>query len=220
MPTGYESGKAWSPIGAQATVSTSAASRVWTLNEVAAYEGAGTWPAPKQPFEPIAQYVADGSTGLFSFTSIPQTYRSLRIVMANGKRVGSGTNISMFFNSDSTSGNYGYASLYGAGTTANYLSSRNSGSFTMGNCPTGGVNDSQIWVCDITNYSNASVGTMCQIWQGANEQGGNNTGLMGYGYSVASAITDIEINSSGYDPGLLYNYDTPTVFTLFGIGSV
>jgi hypothetical protein len=43
---------------------------------------------------------------------------------------------------------------------------------------------------------------------------------MGFGYSVASAITTIEINSSGYNPGLLYNYDTPTVFTLFGIGSV
>lgn len=46
MPTGYESGKTWSPIGAQPAVSTSAASRVWTMNEVAAYEGAGTWPAP------------------------------------------------------------------------------------------------------------------------------------------------------------------------------
>lgn len=80
MPTGYESGKAWSPIGAQATVSTSAASRVWTLNEVAAYEGAGTWPAPKVHYEAIS--TTSGTTGVASieFTSIPQKYQDLRIV--------------------------------------------------------------------------------------------------------------------------------------------
>jgi hypothetical protein len=109
--------------------------------------------------------------------------------------------------------------MYGSGSNSTYVYGRSAGTFNMGDCPTGGVADSQFWICDITNYSNASVGTMCQIYQGANQQGGGNNGIIGWGYSVASAITTIEINSSGYNPGLLYNYDTPTVFTLFGIGS-
>ena len=209
-----------SVIGPDNVPTSSAASGVWSLGEVAEAVRDDIWPAPQQPYEFIAQYAADGSTGLFSFTSIPQTFRSLRIVMAQGKRVAFGTNIGMWFNGDSTSGNYGYAKMYGSGTTSNYLSGRSAGTINMGDCPTGNAADSQMWICDITNYSNASAGTMCQVWQGANQQGGNNTGLMGFGYSVASAITTIEINSSGYNPGALYNYDTPTLFTLFGIGSV
>lgn len=219
--TGISAGKTWSRIGAEVAPTDSAASGVWQMQEVAENVGAGTWPTHvKGTMEYIAKYVADGSTGEFEFTAIPQTYRSLRIVMSNGKRVASGSSIGMWFNSDSTSGNYGYASMYGSGTNSNYTYSRNSGTISMGDCPTGNAADSQMWICDIANYSNASAGTACQIWQGANQQGGYNTGLMGFGYSVASAITTIEINSSGYNPGLLYNYDTPTVFTLFGIGSV
>ena len=219
--TGISAGKTWSRIGAEVAPTSSAASGVWQMQEVAENVGAGTWPTHvKGTMEYIAKYVADGSTGEFEFTAIPQTYRSLRIVMSQGKRVGSGTNVGIWFNGDSTSGNYGYASMYGSGTNSNYTYSRNSGTISMGDCPTGNAADSQMWICDIANYSNASAGTMCQVWQGANQQGGNNTGLMGFGYSVASAITTIEINSNGYNPGLLYNYDTPTVFTLFGIGSV
>jgi len=186
--------------------------------KVALLGAAGSGSAVGMEF--IAQYAADGSTGQFEFTSVPQTYRSLRIVMSNGKRVGSGSSIGMWFNSDSTSGNYGYAKIYGSGTNSNYTYGQASGTINMSDCPTGYAADSQMWICDITNYSNASVGTMCQVWQGANQQGAYNTGLMGFGYSVASAITTIEINSAGSNPGVLYNYDTPTIFTLFGIGSV
>jgi hypothetical protein len=207
-------------IGPENAPTSSSASGVWSLSEVAEAVRDSIWPAPQQPYEALAQYVADGSTGEFEFTAIPQTYRSLRIVMSQGKRVGSGTNVGIWFNGDSTSGNYGYAKIYGAGTNSNYSYGRSAGTVNMGDCPTGNAADSQMWICDITNYSNASAGTMCQVWQGANQQGGNNTGLMGFGYSVASAITTIEINSSGYNPGTLYNYDTPTLFTLFGIGSV
>ena len=81
MPTGYESGKAWSPIGAQATVSTDAASRVWTLNEVAAYEGANSWPVPLGPsWEAITTVTNTGTTNAITFTSIPQQYTDLKIV--------------------------------------------------------------------------------------------------------------------------------------------
>ena len=85
MPTGYESGKTWSPIGAQATVSTSAASRVWTLNEVAAYEGAGTWPAPPLSYEAITTVQSSSSTATISFTSIPTNFTMLKLVVFSNR---------------------------------------------------------------------------------------------------------------------------------------
>ena len=145
MP-GISAGKTWSRIGAEVAPTSSTASGVWQIGEVAENVGAGTWPTHvKGTMEYIAQYAADGSTGEFEFTSIPQKYRSLRIVMSQGKRVGTGTNIGIWFNGDSTGGNYGYSVMYGYGSNASYLFSRNSGTINMGDCPTGNVNDSQIW---------------------------------------------------------------------------
>ena len=85
MPTGYQSGKTWSPIGAQATVSTSAASRVWTINEVAAYEGADTWPAPITDYEAIATFQDASFAATISFTSIPATFTMLKIVVYSNR---------------------------------------------------------------------------------------------------------------------------------------
>ena len=79
MPSGLESGKTWSPIGAQATVSTSAASRVWTINEVAAYEGAGTWPEPPGPVVLLGETHALDSVSTYTFNSIPKTYKALEL---------------------------------------------------------------------------------------------------------------------------------------------
>jgi hypothetical protein len=109
VPTGYESGKTWSPIGAQATVSTSAASRVWTLNEVAAYEGASSWPAPfTSQYEYIAGHTFDGSTSSYEFTSIPQTYNSLRIVATELGQSSSIASPRIQLNGDTYAG-YGFA---------------------------------------------------------------------------------------------------------------
>ncbi|MED6314934.1 MAG: hypothetical protein VX704_07855, partial [Verrucomicrobiota bacterium] len=62
-------------------MSTSAASRVWTLNEVAAYEGADTWPAPKvNGFEKIGSTDAGGSTEV-TFTGIDSSkYQTYMVV--------------------------------------------------------------------------------------------------------------------------------------------
>ena len=58
--------------------------------------------------EAIAKVVMDGTGVTVSFTSIPQTYRHLRIVMASGRRDSSG-NLGMYlvFNSNTTVGDYG-----------------------------------------------------------------------------------------------------------------
>ena len=68
--TGISAGKTWSRIGAEVAPTSSDASGVWQMQEVAENVGAGTWPTHvKGTMEFIAQYVADGSTGEFEFTS-------------------------------------------------------------------------------------------------------------------------------------------------------
>lgn len=115
MPTGYESGKAWSPIGAQATVSTSAASRVWTLNEVAAYEGADSWPAPIGPVQLITSSYPSSSVSSITLSGIPQTFSALIVDMA---LVGDSTTYNQFqlkTNSLSSSSDFKYAGANFAG---------------------------------------------------------------------------------------------------------
>ena len=78
---GIEAGKTWSRIGAQVAPTSSAASGVWQIQEASEYIGAGTWPAPfESQYEYISGHTFDGSTSSYEFTSIPQTYNSLRIV--------------------------------------------------------------------------------------------------------------------------------------------
>lgn len=78
--TGISAGKTWSRIGAEVAPTSSAASGVWQMQEVAENVGAGTWPAPKVHWE--ALQTTSGTTGVASieFHTIPQTYKDLRIV--------------------------------------------------------------------------------------------------------------------------------------------
>jgi len=68
-------------IGPENAPTTSAASGVWSLGELAEAERDSLWPAPfTSQYEYIAGHTFDGSTSSYEFTSIPQTYNSLRIV--------------------------------------------------------------------------------------------------------------------------------------------
>ncbi len=78
---GIEAGKTWSRIGPQVAPTDSAASGVWQIQEASEYIGAGTWPAPTySSYEFIVGHTFSGSTDSYTFTSIPQTYKSIRII--------------------------------------------------------------------------------------------------------------------------------------------
>jgi hypothetical protein len=219
MPTGYESGKAWSPIGAQATVSTSAASRVWTLNEVAAYEGADTWPAPKAgTFEPIAT-VGSGASN-YTFTSIPQTYQDLEIRMFLP-----GTSVTWGEPEMQTNGagsfyyrENGWA-VYDGSSTSNYQSSSRSYArigWTMA------TQISQYITIRINNYTATGIYKSWRSTQFTEVGGGTNPSSQNYGAVVnhggtlstdsTNAITQIKFSSSSGS-----SWPTGTSITLFGI---
>ena len=83
--TGIAAGKTWSRIGPEVAPTSSSASGVWLVNEVAENEGAGTWPEPPSGvFECIAkQTVSGASTTSVEFTSIPSsTYDNIEVIIA------------------------------------------------------------------------------------------------------------------------------------------
>ena len=224
MPTGYESGKAWSPIGAQATVSTSAASRVWTLNEVAAYEGAGTWPAPAVNWEVIQTTSATVNTATISFTSIPQTYRDLKIVYA-GTSPDAEYQLMNFATGggspDTTNANYGVMGMMvyssGSNNAGWYITESAWRKFPTFQWPQSGFPN--VGIFDIPNYTSTSFYKVAQSWSsnrsttsgtGSSGNGGGMTAF--YTWKNTGALDRIDMTrdaGSGYDD---------FTCTLFGIG--
>ena len=204
-----------SVIGPENAPTTAAASGVWSLGELAEAERDSLWPSPATTMEFIAKIgPMNGTTNAVSFTSIPQTYRNLRIVMSNARRdSSSNAGISIQYNSDVTAANYGWQVMYALGGGA-------SGQKAAYFPPYGDMPNSQnsgycIW--DIGQYSDSSVGTTCQ-WQAGTDVRNNGATLAGAnGYEVASAVTQIDVVSSYTTSG--YYFEAPTTFALFGIGS-
>lgn len=72
-------------------------------------------------FESIATFTATGSETLFSFTSIPSTYKSLQLRVSARQSSGSLTTsawIKMQFNGDTTAANYTMHGIQGTGAAA------------------------------------------------------------------------------------------------------
>tara|TARA_Y100000996_G_scaffold389003_1_gene349038 strand:+ start:246 stop:947 length:702 start_codon:yes stop_codon:yes gene_type:complete len=83
--TGISAGKTWSRIGAEVAPTSSAASGVWQIGELAENVGAGTWPAPLSGvFECIAKETVSGSsTTSVEFGTIPtSTYDNIEVVVS------------------------------------------------------------------------------------------------------------------------------------------
>jgi len=161
----------------------------------------------------IAQVVADNTSAVASFTSVPQTYRSLRIVMASGRRATYADKFGLNFNSDTTAGNYGWNVLYNTGASSTYSTSQGANDGPYGDNPTG--SGSSYSIIDIVNYSDAAVCTSAQFQMGSYTS--SPTGIIGYAYEVASAVTAIDVVSDTLTSD--YYFIAPTVFTLFGIGT-
>ncbi len=221
MPTGYESGKAWSPIGAQATVSTSAASRVWTLNEAAAYAGASSWPSPRYDgIEWIAGVNGTGSSGTLEFTGIPQTYNTLRFVLSTATIDTSGVTAVWVLNGD-TSSEYRRAENYNnvsAGGVYNVLySQENNGTYPKNRMPATSENVGNIWM-EWPGYTQTSGNQ--QSWGQAQIMFSNTTNIstvggVTYSPSTLAAITQVAVKTDHSS----YHWDTNTRLDMYGIGT-
>ena len=214
-------GENGSVIGPQNLPTSSAASGIWSMGEIAEAQRDGIWPTHvKGTMELIGEFVAGGYPGVsgdIEFTSIPQTYRTLRVVMANGKRAAAANTLGMTFNGDSTTGNYSNSQFYNTGSNTTFDTGSAIASFTPANDGPA-ASGSAFWMADIMNYSDASVGTAAQIHYGcAQDNSSGATGIIALGYNQNSAVTSLELKSPA---GANYYFFEPTVVALFGIGIV
>lgn len=154
-------------------------------------------------YEPIATQTLGSATGTVTFSSIPQTYTDL-VLVVNGKTTAD-ANILIQFNSD-TSNNYSGTYLYGNGSTA--TSARQS---NIGSIPIGGISSASqeqgTNIIHIMNYSNATTykTTLARANNSTFVQ--LRTGL----WRSTAAISTVSVTSDGT------TFMINTTFTLYGI---
>jgi hypothetical protein len=151
-------------------------------------------------YEPIATYTFDGTSGGYTFSSIPQTYTDLVIVTNVRNAAGGGTSINdmgMTFNSLGSV--YSWTVLQGDGSSA--TSSRASATYYMkaGIRPQSGVT-SGIFASNIThifNYSNTST-NKSMITRSACDLNGSGVTVLGVGLiGSTQAITSVVSTTAG-----------------------
>lgn len=103
-------------------------------------------------YDCIASTTTSATTSSISFTSIPNTYTDLVLVI-NNANVSATSYIGMRFNND-TGSNYGSTRLYGVGGTA---SSDAYGARTSMLVSTANTSGSQLTICHIFNYANTTT---------------------------------------------------------------
>jgi len=188
----------------------------WPSTRVSTWMNGGLFGASgPAAMDALGKVVMDGTGVTVSFTDIPQTYRHLRLVMANGRR-DSSANAGMYcvFNSNTTVGDYGGWIQMQRGPSVTRADSYWP---PYGDVPMTTNSTSAMW--DIADYANAAVGHSTQ-WQFGSDIRNSGYGGMGttnWHPSSLAAITQIDVISSSTSSG--YYLEAPTTFTLFGIGT-
>ena len=223
--SGY--GENGSVVGPQNLPTSSVASGVWSLGEVAESERDGIWPAPPVNWEAISTVSATVNTLTISFASIPQTYTDLKIVYVGSAadreyqlmNFGTGGGAA-----DTANSNYGVM-----GSMVYYPGPANAGYYDVASAwrkfPTfpwpanTGTQYPNTGIFDIPNYKSTSFYKVAQGWSnsravtastGSTANGGGMSAY--YTWKNTGALDRIDITrdaGSGYD-----NFTC----TLFGIG--
>ena len=153
-------------------------------------------------YEPIATGTTGGNS--ITFSSIPNTYTDLRLVVA-GKQSNGGTNILLNFNGDGGS-NYSQTYLVGNGSSA---SSGRFSNFTTTICAmgTGSSTTAFLMIADIMNYSNTTT-YKTMIWR-SNDPNATDAAVLLYRSTSAINSINMQVQAS--------NFTTNTIFSIYGI---
>jgi hypothetical protein len=202
--------------GTSNTPTADAASGVWSLGEVAEAERDSIWPAPPvSSYEYITGVTGDGSTANYSFTSLPTTYKTLRIVI-QARDTSTQYRPIIRVNNNGTS-YYRVAQMIA--TNANYSASAQTGlsGVYMGIVP---INNHPYTACiDFPAYTSTNIVSPVLLWIGQSDQttGTNASPLtiqQGGLFDGVAATTQINlVEASGY------NLSTGSTITLFGLAA-
>ena len=155
-------------------------------------------------YEPIETFTVSGvSTSTITFSSIPQTYTDLVLVI-NGQ---TSANVDIFvrFNSD-TATNYSFTTLRGTGTSAS--SARNSNATSLGILSGDPSLSFSTYITNIFNYINATTYKTTVTRTNTGDRTGAISGLW---RATPAAVTTVQVRvDSGY-------FIAGSTFTLYGI---
>ena len=160
-------------------------------------------------YEPIASQTLASAAASVTFSSLPQNYTDL-IVVVDGETDSANTNILLEYNSD-TGSNYSVTILFGDGSSAG---SARVSSDTAANLGRLGDNNRSNSIMHIFNYSNTTtfktgLGRFNVVSATANAQLGAKVSL----WRNTAAITSIKVKlSTG-------NFDSGTTFTIYGVAA-
>lgn len=179
--------------------------------------GWGAASALPPAFESIATATATGSSGVFTFSSIPSTYKHLQIRYIV-KNSGAGDNYAMLvrFNSDSTN-NYWWYHLYSNSGGSNIQSGGNSTATDNGQIsqtiPGSNLSNAfGVGIIDIPNYAGNKLKIAKAFYGGSyNTTSGATVGINSFYWNSTSAISTITLTAySG-------NFTTGSQAALYGI---
>jgi hypothetical protein len=162
---------------------------------------------------PIAKYISSGVDTGITFSSIPQNYQDLRIVISGNIASGS-NNVYITLNGDFTGSTGSGTKLVGNGSSAS--STRRSGDSVV-YFNTGFTTSSTIqavWTVDILNYANSSTYKTI-LWRFAQDLNGSGTTELGVGLKQLTSATNSVVIQSGGN-----NWASGTTVFLYGIRSV
>lgn len=156
----------------------------------------------------ISQFVATGGETTFSFTGIPNTYQSLRLVtFGRSSQAANDVGISLQLNAD-TGNNYDWRQIFnasglvaGTGTEARVV--QIAGAFVPAGIFDGGI-------IEFPAYQ-STAGAKSGVWQCSNSEGGNYRTLTGnFRWRNTAAINQIDVLLAGG------GFEAGSSFTLYG----
>jgi hypothetical protein len=175
----------------------------------------------------IAKLVADGSAVTFDFTSIPQDYRDLQLVVSKGNSVTNTARMYIFVDIgsgfDTAMTKYSSGVIYSGGSASGTMQSLayygHSSWWAAADFPESGTNNNSATAMQITDYSNSATTTNMTGWYNPRVTTTANSfpSIGTIGYADVGAITGIRITRAYTTAG--YEFASPTTFTLFGIGA-
>jgi hypothetical protein len=168
-------------------------------------------------FDSIATLTAVGGETSMTFSSIPQSYKSLHLRIWARRPSGSAFQVGIRFNGDTGSTNYSYLYALGMSNGSVSYSGNNTASFIWGLQQATASNASGIYgggIYEIDNYTSTTKNKAVQAIGGFNTNSGADIGYITYStgnwYNTA-AITSLTMFSQGD------TYAAGTTFALYGV---
>jgi len=162
-----------------------------------------SWVVMPATYEPISTQTLGSATATVTFSSIPQTYTDIVVVVAGS--LSANQYVAIRFNSD-TASNYSFTRVAGDGSTA--VSARGT-SETFGRLAIGNPTNQFNVIGQIQNYSNS---TTYKTWLSRSNIPADYVGALAGLWRSTSAITAIQILTTTAD-----TFATGSTFTLYGI---